>query len=196
MAASAFASAFVFLGPCAFPFNVAQIRFCEAALVFRVGTDRFVAAPGSLARTIASSSGDKLRAQARIVLRRSPEAKKRRSSEMDTTKRARLRPGRDGRRVSNRFAVQRCLRAKSSNMGTDRLLSRRTDNIPAENARVIQTAERQQSGRWQTESRFVYQAIHRRLRSSPVSGRTTAYAEIGRCPKRRSKNKRTIFLGS
>jgi hypothetical protein len=137
-----------------------------------------------------------LRAQARIVLRRSPEAKKRRSSEMDTTKRARLRPGRDGRRVSNRFAVQRCLRAKSSNMGTDRLLSRRTDNIPAENARVIQTAERQQSGRWQTESRFVYQAIHRRLRSSPVSGRTTAYAEIGRCPKRRSKNKRTIFLGS
>jgi hypothetical protein len=50
MAPSAFASAFVFFGPRAFPFNEAQIRFCEASQVFRIRTDRFVAALGSLAR--------------------------------------------------------------------------------------------------------------------------------------------------
>jgi hypothetical protein len=33
-----------------FFFNKAQVRFCEASQVFRIGTDRFVAAPWSLAR--------------------------------------------------------------------------------------------------------------------------------------------------
>lgn len=139
------------------------IRFCEASQVLRPGTDRFVAAPGSLARAIANSIGDKLRARARIVLRRLLAAKKRRPSEIDTTKRARLRPGQNGGRVSNCFAAVRCLRTNSPNMGTDRPLSSRTDKLPAGNARVLQSAERQQSGRWQTKSRLCYPAIHRRL---------------------------------
>ena len=107
-------------------------------------------------------------------------AKQRRPSEMDRAKRARLRPGRNGGCVSNCFAAKRSLRMKSSNMGTDRPLSRRTDKLPAGNARVIQTAERPQSGRWQTESRFAYQAIHRRERSSAASERTAAW-ELTRC---------------
>ncbi|MGA1343484.1 MAG: phage integrase central domain-containing protein, partial [Hyphomonas sp.] len=74
--------------------------------MFRTGTDRFVAAPGSLARTIAGSIGDKLRPRARIVLRRLLAVNKRRPSDIDPAKRALLRPGQNGGRVS----ILKCLR--------------------------------------------------------------------------------------
>jgi len=140
--------------------------------VFRIGTDRFVAAPGSLARTIAGSIGDKLRPRARIVLRRLLAVNKRRPSEIDPAKRALLRPGQNGGRVSNCFASLRCLSTKSSNIGADRPLSRRPEKLPAGNARLIQTAERQQSGRWQTESHLRHQAIHRRKAVDRLSNLT------------------------
>jgi hypothetical protein len=128
-------SAFVFFGPCAFPFNQAQIRFCEASQVFRIGTDGFVAAPGFLARTIASSIGDKLPARARPCLEavtRSEEAPPFGNGHNEASP---IATGSKWRACFEPFRRAAMTQSEVFKYGDrDHLLSRRTDKISAENA--------------------------------------------------------------